>query len=76
MHLKALKAQVITVPSLKIWVAWSYTPSEDLMKHDIEHVKKVELQDYHLVLFKIQWKSSDNPSIDYYAIIIVVYYKK
>ena len=41
-------------------------PSEDLIRHKNEHVKKVELQDLFTALK--QWKSNDIPSIDYYML--------
>ena len=50
-------------------------PSEDLMRHKNERVKKSRAS---ILLFSAlkQWKSNDIPSIDYCAIIIVVYEKK
>ena len=58
-------------PVLNIWITWSYTPSEDLMSHKNEHVKKLS---FNIISALKQWKSNDIPSIDYYTIIIVVYY--
>ena len=41
----SLKAYRLTLfPVLKIWVAWSYTPSKDLMRHKNEHVKKLSFK--------------------------------
>ena len=66
-----LKASRLTLfPVLKIWVAWSYTPSEDLMRHKNEHVKKSRASKLLFSALK-QWKSNDIPSIDYYYCCIL-----
>ena len=50
-------------------------PSEDLMRHNNEHVKKKGRASRLLFSALKQWKSNDIPSIHYCAIIIIVYYK-